>query len=234
MPLKTTFRNAILLSVLAFGATQTLAAPGEHFPQTRIRVIGAREVAAMSAAQRRYAINEIYARHGLLFSDMALRKQFLQFGWYTPQPSLTMAQIKGRFTPVERKNVERLGLAREIASATTQNATASSHDSEENSNNSYLSPYAGSSRALKGERFPETRLNRISAVDISMMSAAQRRTAVNEIYARHGYLFNSMALRKQFLQFPWYKPRPGQTMARIFSSFSALERANLAALNAAG
>ncbi len=77
-------------------------------------------------------------------------------------------------------------------------------------------------------------LNRISAVDISMMSAAQRRTAVNEIYARHGYLFNSMALRKQFLQFPWYKPRPGQTMARIFSSFSALERANLAALNAAG
>ncbi|PQV65097.1 YARHG domain-containing protein [Abditibacterium utsteinense] len=221
-------KTVLLLSILAFGAPKAFAAPGEKYPQTRTRVLSASEVANLSPAQRRYAINEIYARHGLLFGDLALRKQFLQFSWYAPQPGRSMAQIKGRFSPVERKNVERLGLARAIS-----NATVKSDESDEERTDFYLSPYAGSSRAWKGERFPETRLSRISSVDIGMMTAAQRRTAANEIYARHGYLFNSMALRKQFLQFSWYKPRPGRSMTRIASSFSAVERANLAALNAA-
>lgn len=226
--MKITFKAAVLLSILAFAAPRAIAAPGEKYPQTRTRVLSAKEVARLSAAQRRYAINEIYARHGLLFGDLALRKQFLQFGWYAPQPGRTMAQIKRRFSSVERKNVERLGLAREIA-----NVSVKSDGFGPSSETIYVSPYAGTKRALRGERFPETRIAVLDDKAMAEMSDAQMRYALNEIYARRGYLFQDMALRKQFLQFAWYKPRPGRNMAQIRTLMTRTERENIAFLASA-
>ena len=53
---------------------------GEKFSQTRTRVISDEEAGGMSFAKLRYAINEIYARHGADFaSKPELRSQFDQF-----------------------------------------------------------------------------------------------------------------------------------------------------------
>lgn len=215
--MKIHFKTLILLSLLTAGATQTHAAPGEKYPQTKTRVLSAREVASMSSAQRRYAINEIYARHGLLFGDLSLRKQFLGFRWYDPKPGQTMAQTRAKFTRLERQNVERLSLAREIVGAVkTKTATRGS----------YRSAYAGGRQSKSGERFPETRLVRLSRAQAASMSQSQIRYAINEMYARHGFA-SSNAIFKQFVGLDWYHPNPNIPIDGVRAMLSPIERANL-------
>ncbi len=221
--MKNHLRITVLLAVLTLGAGRTFAAPGEKYPQTRTRILSARELANLSSAQRRYAINEIYARHGLLFGDLALRKKFLALSWYRPQPGQTMAQVKAKFSRIERQNVERLSLAREIAGATATKPVVAG---------SYRSAYAGTDQALKGESFPETRLVKLTRNQVASMSQSQIRGALNEIFARHSYLFGDMALRKQFLGFDWYHPEPKLTMADIRADLDLIERANFELLAA--
>jgi hypothetical protein len=226
---KPLFLLSLLASTVVVGSAGTAsAAPGEKYPQTRTRVLSTSEVAEMSTSQRRYAINEIYARHGLLFGDMALRQQFLKFNWYKPQPGQTMASTRAKFTRVERQNIERLGLARELEMAATK-----ADDYEDPGATRYVSPYAGTSKAWKGEQYPETRLVKLSRDDIASMTEAQKRDARNEMYARNSYVFQNMTLRKQFLGLSWYKPKPNRSMARTAASMTSIERANLAALGAA-
>jgi hypothetical protein len=218
----------LLLSLVASPAVLASAAPGEKYPQTRTRVLSPSEVADMNTAERRYAINEIYARHGLLFGDMALRRQFLKFNWYKPQPGQSMASTRAKFTRIERQNIERMGLARELEMASTK-----ADDYDDPGATRYVSPYAGTSKAWKGEQYPETRLVKLSRDEIATMTEAQKRAARNEMYARNGYVFQNMTLRKQFLGMSWYKPKPNRSMARTAASMTSIERANLAALGAA-
>jgi hypothetical protein len=221
-------KRLLVCSLLATATTVASAAPGEKYPQTKTRVLSTGEVAEMSTAQRRYAINEIYARHGLLFGDLTLRKQFLKYDWYKPQPGQSMAATKAKFTRIERQNVERLGLARELERASTK-----ADDYYDPAVGSYSSPYARTNKAWKGEHFPETRLVRLDPDEVATMSEAQRRYALNEIYARHGYVFQNMTLRKQFLGQGWYKPKPNRSMTSLAAKMSSIERANIAALSAA-
>ena len=226
------FLRFATLSLLLLGVSKGFAAPGERFPLTKTRILSAANLADMTAADRRYAINEIYARHGLLFGDMALRKQFLKFSWYRPQPGQTMAQTKAKFNRIERQNVERLGLARDIERASTKADDYEDHVDVPDTD--YVSLYAGTKKALPGERFAETRLVLLRDDAMANMSDAQIRYATNEIYARRGYLFQNMTLRKQFLGMSWYKPRAGRSMAQIRATMTRLERTNLETLASAG
>lgn len=208
--------------MLIWGASGVHAAPGERFPLTKTRLLSGGKLAGMSAADRRYAINEIYARHGFSFGDIALRKQFLRFGWYQPQPGQTMAQTRAKMSPVERENIERLGIAREVERGATK-----PDDYSAGSGTIYRSPYAGTKRGWPGEHFPETRLEPVRDDMMANMSDAQIRYARNEIYARRGYLFQNMALRKQFLGMSWYHPKPGRSMAQIRATMTKIESENL-------
>lgn len=223
--MRTNFKPLLTLALLGATATVVSAAPGEKYPQTKSRVLSTSEVAEMSTSQRRYAINEIYARHGLLFGDLTLRKQFLKYDWYKPQPGQSMAVTKAKFSRIERQNVERLGLARELEQASTK-----ADDYVDPGATGYFSPYAGTKKAWKGEHFPETRLVKLDRDEARTMTAAQRRYALNEIYARRGYVFNDMALRKQFLGMSWYKPKPNRSMKSIATTMTSIERANITTL----
>ena len=225
MSFKRSLSVAALAATLAWAAPLAHAAPGEKYPQTKTRVLTNAQVAKLSPAQRQYAINEIYARHGLLFGDIALRKQFLPYPWYKPEPGLSGDQIRKRFNSTEKRNVERLALARAVAKGSDQ------VDADVEAAKPYASPYKRGSQGLAGEHFPETRLDQLRQDDLYNMSDAQLRYAINEMYARHGFNFGEMALRKQFLNFGWYKPKPGVSMATIEKSFSPRERDNLSGLN---
>ncbi len=180
---------------------------GEHFPETRTEMMSRDDVAEMTHAQRRYAINEIYARHGFLFADMAIRKQFLQFSWYRPVPGRTMKGIEAHLGRIESHNLRVLADVRDDA-----------RDS------------SSSDASYPGEHFPETRTNILSQQDMNNMGVAKVRYAINEMYARHGFLFGDMAIRRQFLRFRWYHPVPGRTMHQAEARFNDFERSNLIAL----
>ena len=88
--------------------------PGERFPQTRLRILTETDVADLDYAGLRYAINEMYARHGAQFlTQPDIRKQFEQFIWYVPMPGLTLARIDREFSRIESQNRDLLSRLRD-------------------------------------------------------------------------------------------------------------------------
>ena len=62
--------------------------------------------------------------------------------------------------------------------------------------------------------------------DVSGLSKADIQTAINEIYARHGYTFTNPSVLAKFKQYDWYKPT---VAADRFSDsvFSVTEKKNV-------
>ncbi len=74
------------LDVLTSGDTTASSAAsaseGFIFPNSDTQILDTAAIAALSDADLRCAINEIYARHGYLFADEELLAYFRQFSWY--------------------------------------------------------------------------------------------------------------------------------------------------------
>ena len=86
------------------------------------------------------------------------------------------------------------------------------------------------SNTFVGERYPQTRACLVSEDQAALMSFAQLRYAINEVYARYGAPFTSKPeLRKQFSQFHWYKPQD-VSYSSIEGQLTATERQNLETL----
>lgn len=58
-----------------------------------------------------------------------------------------------------------------------------------------------------GGLFPFTSYRKVVYSDIVYMSSSDLRIMRNEIYARHGYIFDSADLRRYFMNQSWYTPR---------------------------
>jgi len=101
--------------VTSHGQTAATPYPGERYPQTRQRLLTQSEVDTLSFAQLRYAINEMYARHGAPFpSQPPIEAQFRKFPWYHPNSNLTIDQVEASFSQIEKDNLELLGHARDL------------------------------------------------------------------------------------------------------------------------
>jgi hypothetical protein len=95
-------------------AANPVASSGERYPQTRLRVLTEADITGLDFAQLRYAINEMYARHGAPFpKEPEIETQFRKFEWYHPIPGRTEAQIEASFSPLEKYNMELLARARD-------------------------------------------------------------------------------------------------------------------------
>lgn len=73
------------------------------------------------------------------------------------------------------------------------------------SSNSGSSSTSGSSSG-KGTVLPNSSDKLLTNSDVSGLSKADIQTAINEIYARHGYTFTNPTLLAKFKQYDWYKP----------------------------
>jgi hypothetical protein len=97
------------------GPKSRLAQPGRRHPHLSRKMITRNEAKAMSLAQIRYAINELYAIHGYPFEssgNVEIRKHFSQFDWFKPEAGLKMSTVDSRMSAIERKNIEILAEAR--------------------------------------------------------------------------------------------------------------------------
>ena len=100
-----------------YGAEANAPMPGEHFPETRLLQIEKSYATSLSAGELRYAINEMFARHGAVFPQKELSAPFLETKWYRPRPGLSFDQIEEReFSEIERFNLKVLGEARDLKS----------------------------------------------------------------------------------------------------------------------
>ena len=154
------------------------------------------------------ARNEIYARHGYIFSNADLATYFSGKRWY--KPLYTEANFNnGLLNAVENSNVQAI-LDREHAIG---------------------SPYTGAtvvpaSTATGGYVVPGSDTRLISDADLSGLTAWGLFVARNEIYARHGYIFQTPSLAQHFGAQGWYVPR---FTSDNFDegSLNATERANI-------
>lgn len=68
----------------------------------------------MSLDSIRYAINEMFARHGADFPKAEIKRHFQQFAWYRPRSGLDFDQIENGFSEIERDNLKLLGGLRDF------------------------------------------------------------------------------------------------------------------------
>lgn len=78
---------------------------GERFPATRLRPLSVQETASWTVADLRYAINEMFARHGAVFSKAEIQAVFANQPWYQPRNGLGFNEIEEEFTAVEKQNL---------------------------------------------------------------------------------------------------------------------------------
>jgi hypothetical protein len=81
------------------------AMPGERFAQTRMRILQAGEMQNWTSDDLQYAINEAFARHGLIFDDRKIAAVFSRLSWYRPRRDLSKQQIDESLSEVEVQNV---------------------------------------------------------------------------------------------------------------------------------
>jgi hypothetical protein len=93
---------------------------GERFPETRTRLLRTDEIRDWSEGKLRYAINEIYARHGADFTDRDIKRQFARFPWYQPRRGKSYDATETEFTDIEKQNLDLLGTLRDTRRAPVQ------------------------------------------------------------------------------------------------------------------
>jgi YARHG domain len=88
---------------------------GEKYPMTRTTLMSREDVANWSFAQVRYAINEIYARHGYDFPKQEIKSVFLRYRWYRDrlQPGRAIEELESEFNQYEAANLRLLGEVRD-------------------------------------------------------------------------------------------------------------------------
>ncbi|WP_257143997.1 YARHG domain-containing protein [Bacillus sp. AFS002410] len=75
---------------------------------------------------------------------------------------------------------------------------------------------------LKGYIIPDSNLRKLTNEDLSKLTSSELRLARNEIYARHGFVFQSSDLTIYFTSKSWYSPNPAYNGA-----LSDVEKYNL-------
>lgn len=102
---------------LPAGAAMT----GERYPETRNRLIDSSFARGLADGQLRYAINEMFARHGAFFSQKEINDVFESKPWYQANKSLGWDEIERiKFTDTERANLQILGAERNARKAGLQ------------------------------------------------------------------------------------------------------------------
>ena len=101
--------------------------PGERFPATRLDELTVEDVNESSLNDIKYAINEMFARHGAEFEDKKVTKQFEQFPWYNPRSGLSFDDIETEFSDLEKQNLRVLDRCRDAKLAAAKHKSRPVH-----------------------------------------------------------------------------------------------------------
>ena len=93
-------------------------------------------------------------------------------------------------------------------------------------------PRAPAPQAAWGGRWPWTSRRLLRPEELGPLSLGELELMRNEIYARHGWIFNRPDLRNYFESQPWYRPKgdlsdPEQANRRVEAELTPIERRNI-------
>lgn len=154
--------------------------------------------------QLEVALAEIYARHGAAPADKELADYFSYLSWFTPDSTPYSLSV------IERDNVLLLTMQQ------VKRANMLSHYP-----NQYLPYYHPTDYYLEasGSRY-------LTSEDLSELTAVEITLAINEIFARAGFIFEADDLLEYFYSTDWYVPKYPKDRF-TYNLFSDIERANI-------
>lgn len=84
-----------------------------RFPETQHNLLTDAYLRQMTSEDLRYAINEMYARHGAWFNKADVRANFVGSSWYKPKKGLSFDEIEKEFSTTELNNLHILSARRQ-------------------------------------------------------------------------------------------------------------------------
>jgi hypothetical protein len=169
---------------------QPSSLPNLILPDSSTRPLGMDDIKDKTPEAVGYGRNEIYAKHGRAFVNPNYANYFSQQPWYHADPNYRDSDL----TPIEQRNALFLHM------------TELTYDL-----NGQRNAYAQDSNVpagLPGSLISDSSSRQIDPDEVSNLSDQQLRFAVNEIYARHGYPFQTAPARNYYSQLSWYQPNP--------------------------
>lgn len=192
-------QTCLSVSLVAVIFSQQLHAQGKYQVASQ-RELTASDLQGKSGAELKIMRNEIFARYGYIFKTNDMKEYFAGQSWYRP----TAADVTGKLTAIEKKNVE---LIKKVESG--QIATTPPKPLVPSSNAAGLYPEA-SARILNGS-------------ELSGMTTKQLSIMRNEIFARHGYIFKTTDMKEYFGRQSWYRP----SASDVSSVLTVIEKQNI-------
>ncbi|MCE2570537.1 YARHG domain-containing protein [Motilimonas eburnea] len=142
------------------------------------------DIDKLSIEQLNLARNEIFARHGYIFKSKPLSFYFNSTSWYRP----TTKEVV--LSDIEKYNVELL-----------------QHYEVARTNKANITQRAQQSIQFRGDYLiPDSDIRLLEQAELMKYSQQELRLIRNEIFARHGFVFQSAELNEYFLKKPWYHP----------------------------
>ncbi|MFO6422557.1 YARHG domain-containing protein [Motilimonas sp. KMU-193] len=142
------------------------------------------DIDKLSIEDLNLARNEIFARHGYIFKSKPLSFYFNATSWYRP----TTKEVV--LSDIEKFNVE---LLQHYEVARTNKAKITQRiEQRTQSENEYI--------------IPDSDIRLLEQAELMQYSQQELRLIRNEIFARHGFVFQSAELNEYFLNKPWYHP----------------------------
>lgn len=179
--------------------SQQLHAQGKYQVASQ-RELTAADLQGKSGAELKIMRNEIFARYGYIFKTKDMKEYFAGQSWYRP----TAADVTGKLTAIEKKNVELIKKAESGQIAMTP-----------------PKPLVPSSNAAG--LYPEASARILNGSELSGMTTKQLSIMRNEIFARHGYIFKTTDMKEYFGRQSWYRP----SASDVSSVLTVIEKQNI-------
>ncbi len=197
--------GAFFAAALVMHINAGAAGSGYILPASSTQYLTEDMVSPMSAQIACYARNEIYARNGRMFDSAELQGYFNQQSWYMPvyEPDQFPDNLLNEY---ETANIAMLSSYEQQLGGYPTDGGSYSYDPVYQ----YMTSSGGTDSADDLTVNPDTCVLAnsdsvyLTQEDISSMSAQELCYARNEIYARHGAIFNSTELSEFFGQKNWY------------------------------
>lgn len=189
---------------------------GYVFADSDLSYLTEAEINVLSMEEKVEAYYEILARKGIIFNDGEVQAFFDQKKWYKPLVEESEFDISV-LNEYENVNMQ-------LIQSIVQREPKQDMNSEETSTAEDMN--APESEISADYILPESNSRYYDSYELSELSKGELRLARNEIYARHGRMFETEDLNQYFSSQPWYT---GYLSADEFdeSVFNGYEKANL-------
>lgn len=174
-------------------------------PESHVRYYAPAELANLSDQALEIACAEISARHGIAPGDASLQEYFASLSWYSPKAG------SAQLNTYEEENLFLIDVCQRQRDGSIYRTS---------------NPYMAYSD-LGTNYFIANSDNRyLTGADLRNLNETELIIARNEIFARHGYIFNDAVLKEYFCCESWYVP---SVLSTDFdsSAFCDQENANL-------